>query len=288
MNLVQPRALFDHFYALGLQHRNTFRDCDALVRWFPQQIKSYPPIICFGFPGDPEECIPIVTLGINPSPREISKRCVKKDDDPGVQFKQQATYFERGRLGWFDKAQLILQTLSEDLPREQRATYGGTLGGKRNAVHLDLSPVITAPIYETRNKAGKLLHALSDARDYAEQVADIELLTDYQTDLDLESERLAKAPAELRKLLTRGAQEIMEPLLTELIGRHRVKVVIALGGLDWLKKVGLGANTCRQKWPMIDWVFLGSGPSARGTADELVAKTRQHTTAKKVITQHLA
>lgn len=278
------QELFEHYYDIALQHRGYFRERDALSRWFPGKVKEFPPILCFGFPTDPNDCIPLVTLGTNPSPNEILERHVRFEQDPEIQYQQQSSYFLRGGSGWFDRAERILQALSERLPDERRASYGGSFAtGIRNTVHLDLSPVITAPIDRTRTGSGKLVKALGDARDHADDLDDMVQFADFQSDLDLESERLSAVPAELGELLRRGAHEILRPLLSAFVDRHRTRAVIVLGGQSWLKKVGLDSAPEGQGWPKVEWAFLGSGPSAHCPTNILVDRTRRERRARAVL-----
>ncbi|MCP3104496.1 hypothetical protein LZ198_37105 [Myxococcus sp. K15C18031901] len=257
MESPPARELFGRYYADALRIRDAVRDCAPLASWFPLEIKRFPPIICFGFPTESSERIPLVTLGINPSTDEIRDGHISCDESPDVQFRDQARYFERRPLKWFERAQLVMQTLSEDLPKDRRATYGGRFfGGKRNTVHLDLTPVITAAIDGPKKAAQRA------KRPFAE-------------------------PAEIHLLLTLGARGILEPLLSAFIERHGVRVVVALGGLDRLNAVGLSTHTCPQKWPSIQWASLGSGPSAQCADNELVARTRLQTKAAQLVQEAL-
>lgn len=256
MKSSPARELFGRYYADALQIRNAVRDYAPLASWFPQELKRFPPIICFGFPADPAESIPLVTLGINPSADEVRKGHVSCDEAPDVQFHDQARYFERKPLKWFERAQLVMQTLSEELPKDRRATYGGFFRGKRNTIHLDLTPVITAAI---------------DGPKKAAQMA----------------KRPFTEPAELHLLLTLGARRILEPLLSALIERHGTRVVVALGGLNRLNEVGLSEHTSPQKWPSIQWASLSSGPSAQCSDAELVARTRLHQKAAQFVQRAL-
>lgn len=213
------KELFLQYQDAANSLRDEFRDLPSLAPWF-ERTRERPPIICFGFPRDPNERIPLATLGVNPSSRE---------PDLGT-FEKQAAYFLGPTTRWFQDAEMMLRVLSEDLPESQRASYGIS-GRRRNTVHLDLTPVITGAIGSVR-----------------------------------------EAPADLRKLVKRGAEAVLKPLLEEFVARHGVEMLLILGNTDWL---GVLEELDPRKWdqPKIEFHFTMVGPGS-WKKDQLETKTR--------------
>lgn len=121
---------FKCFYERACRIRGDF--APQMRTWFRKGASQWPPVIGFGLPSDNRRA-ELVTVGLNPSNREIENGHIPAADDVNIQWEAQTRYFENeNQLDWFDRSEMVLTA----------AGVGTYLDN--NLVHLDLSPQPTS------------------------------------------------------------------------------------------------------------------------------------------------
>lgn len=119
---------FEPLFRAAVQVRDAY--APRMAPWFSAAAAAWPPVIGFGLPAD-GVAVPLVTIALNPSNREIELGRVPADNDPAAQWAAQRDYFQRGQLDWFDASDMFL-----------RAAVGRV---HRDGIpHLDLAPQPTS------------------------------------------------------------------------------------------------------------------------------------------------
>jgi hypothetical protein len=121
---------FASLFSKALQIRDEFTP--QMPSWFTHEAMKWPAVLGFGLPPAGAQ-VPLVTIGLNPSNREVQCGHISSTLDPQQQWEAQRNYFNqpRGQLDWFDKSDRFLQ-----------ATIGRR--HRDGTPHLDLSPQPTA------------------------------------------------------------------------------------------------------------------------------------------------
>jgi len=121
---------FKRLYTTACGIRDEF--APRMGPWFRNGAEQWPPVIGFGLPSDRRE-VKLVTVGLNPSNREIENGHIPEVDDVNTQWEMQKSYFRsRRQLDWFDRSEMVLTAAG-------MGTYHAT-----SLVHLDLSPQPTS------------------------------------------------------------------------------------------------------------------------------------------------
>lgn len=116
---------FESLYMRACGIRDEF--AQRMRPWFLGDAAQWPPVIGFGLPSDDRE-VRLVTVGLNPSNREIENGHIQAADDVNTQWAAQTGYFRsENQFDWFDRSEMVLT-----------ATGMGTYHAKGH-VHLDLS-----------------------------------------------------------------------------------------------------------------------------------------------------
>lgn len=123
-------ADFENLYMTARQIRDDF--APQMGPWFRGDAAQWPPVIGFGLPSDCRE-VKLVTVGLNPSHREIENGHIPATDDAKAQWEAQTGYFKgRNQLDWFDRSEIVL------------TASGVGIYHSNGPVHLDLSPQPTS------------------------------------------------------------------------------------------------------------------------------------------------
>lgn len=123
-------ADFESLYMTARQVRDEF--APQMGPWFRKGASQWPPVIGFGLPSDGRE-VKLVTVGLNPSNREIEGGHIPEVDNVHCQWLIQTNYFEdENQLDWFGRSEMVLEEACVGTYR----TNGH--------VHLDLSPQPTS------------------------------------------------------------------------------------------------------------------------------------------------
>ncbi|HEX5752006.1 MAG TPA: hypothetical protein VFZ09_37655 [Archangium sp.] len=245
--------VFQVLFSAALERRQHYLSDPSLAPWFKNT--ALPPIIGFGLPAD-EAPVHLVTIGLNPSDREVTEGFVPKSDDAKSHWDRQTGYFTRPYRTWFDKAERIVRAASGG-----EVSYGGVYGTGRRCVHLDVSPLPTAGKFDT----------VFDA-----------------------SERTPEERARAIDLLKRESDELLRPLVRLLVEKHQLPRVLIMGycppagGSATMKRFwGRGAEfkvrdfgaEAGTRWAVGAWAigtslqlpvaFLSKGPSSQAGIGDL-------------------
>lgn len=116
------RADFTRLYATALAQRARFAAPTSPGRTLFAAHSATPPVIFFGRPREAADVPLLVTVGLNPSPREFygQRPPLPKIDDVGAQYERQSTYFETTAAhapyaDWFELGAAFLEGMGNSL-----------------------------------------------------------------------------------------------------------------------------------------------------------------------------
>lgn len=191
---------FARLYRTAIAQRARFAAPPSPVRAMFAEHAATPPVIFFGRPRESVEVPLLVTVGLNPSPREFTGQLppLPKIDDVDAQYQRQSTYFQTTDAhapyaDWFELASAFLQGMGSS--HQQQGHFSPYADG--DAIHVDLSPLVTDPIDHAYGVAQD-----RNERDVVEGVRDV---------------------------IRAGIHDILVPLLDALAKRRPVSAVLFLG-----------------------------------------------------------